>query len=149
MLRLDVVSVTARLAQGVQRQSARARGEDVEPAEVQADLRISLSELGRSRAAAKNKDIDESDLPDSVKEILKMMRALKQQIAEKKAELQALMAAPGLDAQTRRLRAEALHMQLSSLQGALSAASASLLKAMREAGLSAEQMQTAASLAMD
>ncbi|HSC82711.1 MAG TPA: hypothetical protein VLC30_03745 [Pseudomonas sp.] len=111
-------------------------------------MRVSLSELGRTRAAAKNDDIDESGLPDSVKDLLKLIRTLKQQIAEKQQELEALMAEPGLDPQTRRLRAESLQTALASLQGALTAANANLLKAMREAGLGAEQMQTAANLAM-
>lgn len=148
MLRIDTTALIERLGQGVQRQTARARGEEPEAGEVQAGLRVSLSELGRTQAAAKNDDIDESNLPDAIKEILKTIRALKQQIAEKKAELEALMADPGLDADTRRLRAEALQMELSSLQSALSAASANLLKVMRESALSSEQMQTAASLAM-
>ncbi len=148
MLRVDAASVIERLDLGVQRQAAQARGEEADPAEVQAGLRVSLSELGRTRAAAKNDDIDESGLPDSVKEILKLIRALKQQIAEKQDELKALMADPGLDPETRRLRVEALQAELSGLQGALSAASAQLIKVMREAGLSAEQMQTAAKLAI-
>lgn len=148
MLRVGAAAVLDRLGLGVQRQAERAGGEEPDAGEVQAGLRVSLSELGRSRAAAKNDDIDESNLPESIKEILKMIRALKQQIAEKKAELEALMAEPGLDPQTRRLRVEALQMELSSLQGALTAASANLIKVMREAGLSGEQMQTAAKLAM-
>lgn len=148
MLRVDTAAVIDRLGLGVQRQAARARGEEPAVGEVQAGLRVTLSELGRSQAAAKNDDIDESNLPDSIKEILKTIRALKQQIAEKKAELEALMADPGLDADTRRMRAEALQMELSSLQSALSAASANLLKVMRESALSSEQMQAAASLAM-
>lgn len=148
MLRVDTAAVIDRLGLGVQRQAARARGEEPDAGEVQAGLRVTLSELGRSQAAAKNDDIDESNLPDSIKEILKTIRALKQQIAEKKAELEALMADPGLDADTRRMRAEALQMELSSLQSALSAASANLLKVMRESALSSEQMQAAASLAM-
>ncbi|MGL4318313.1 MAG: hypothetical protein ACRCTL_17080 [Pseudomonas sp.] len=148
MLRVDTAAVIDRLGLGVQRQAERAGGEEPDAGEVMAGLRVSLSELGRTRAAAKNDDIDESGLPDSVKEILKLIRALKQQIAEKQDELKALMAEPGLDPETRRLRVEALQTELAGLQGALSAASANLIKVMREAGLSGEQMQTAAKLAM-
>ncbi|MBC9250510.1 hypothetical protein A9179_09520 [Pseudomonas alcaligenes] len=148
MLRMDVGGLTERLSLGLQRQERREAGEMATPEEVSASLRVSLSELGRIRSTAKNDDIDDSDLPDTIKEILKTIRALKQQIAEKQAELEALMAEPGLDAETRRARAEALQMELSELQSALSNASVNLLKAMREAQLSDEQMQTATQLAM-
>lgn len=148
MLRIDVSDLTGRLSLGIQRQVARQNGEVPDAKAVSDGLRVSLSELGQVRASAKNEDIDESNLPDSVKELLRLIRALKQQIAEKKAELEAVLAEPGLNPEVRQLRVEALRSELASLQGALSSASASLLKAMREAGLSDEQMQTAAGLAM-
>jgi hypothetical protein len=148
MLRIDVGGLTERLSLGIQRQVARERGETPSAKAVADGLRVSLSELGRVRSSAKNADIDESNLPESIKELLRLIRALKQQIAEKQAELEAVMAEPGLDPETRQLRVEALRNELASLQGALSSASANLLKAMHEAGLSDEQMQTAAGLAL-
>ncbi|UUY07239.1 hypothetical protein LRS11_15565 [Pseudomonas sp. J452] len=148
MLRIDVGGLTERLSLGIQRQVARNNGEAADAEAVADGLRVSLSELGRVRSSTKNADIDESNLPDSVKELLRLIRALKQQIAEKQAELEALMAEPGLAPEIRQLRVEALRSELASLQGALSSASANLLKAMREAGLSDEQMQTAAGLAL-
>ena len=75
-----------------------------------------------------------------------MIRALKAQIVQKKVELTALMADQGLDADTRRMRIEALQGELASLPGALSSASAMLLKTVREQGLSAQQMQEVATL---
>lgn len=99
MLRLDVNAVSERLALGVQRQASRAEGEVPGEQEVRDGLRVTLSELGRVRATAKNDDIDEADLPDNIKEILKLIRALRQQIAEKQAELQALMTASGVEPQ--------------------------------------------------
>lgn len=148
MLRIDVGQLTDNLAQGVQRRVARDNGETVSPQALREGLRVSLSELGRTQASAKNDDIDESNLPDTIKEILKMIRALKQQIAEKQAQLEALMTDQSLSPEARRVRVEALQSELGSLQGALSSASANLIKVMREAGLSPEQMQTAAKLAM-
>jgi hypothetical protein len=59
------------------------------------------------------------------------------------------MADQGHDADTRRLRIEALQGELASLQGALSSASAMLLKAVREQGLSAQQMQEVATLSIN
>ena len=132
MLRLDVNAVSERLALGVQRQASRAEGEVPSEQEVRDGLRVTLSELGRVRATAKNDDIDEADLPDNIKEILKLIRALRQQIAEKQAELQALMTASGVDPQLQQMRVEALRSELSSLQGALSAAQASLVDALKD-----------------
>jgi Sec-independent protein translocase protein TatA len=141
--------VVERLALGVQRQAARADGEVASEEEVRDGLRVTLSELGKVRAAAaKNNDIDEADLPDNIKEILKMIRELRQQIAEKQAELQALMAEAGMDPQLKQMRVEALRGELASLQGALSTAQASLVDALKDKRLSDDQRMQATSLAM-
>ncbi|WP_394558468.1 hypothetical protein [Aquipseudomonas alcaligenes] len=148
MLKIDVNSLSERLALGVQRQAARAEGEVPSEQEVRDGLRVSLSELGKVRAAAKNDDIDEANLPDNIKEILKLIRALRQQIAEKQAELQALMAESGADPQLQQAKAEALRSELASLQGALSTAQAGLVQALKDQRLSDDQRMQAASLAM-
>jgi vacuolar-type H+-ATPase subunit I/STV1 len=137
-----------RLALGVQRQEARTEGETTSEQELRDGLRVSLSELGKVRATAQHDDIDEADLPDNIKEILKLIRALRQQIAEKQAELQALMAETGMDPQVRQMRVEALRGELSSLQGALSTTQASLVEALKDKRLSNDQRMQAASLAM-
>lgn len=148
MLRIDTNGLSERLATGVERQARRAEGEVAGEQEVREGLRVSLSELGRVRSSAKNDDIDESDLPDNIKEILKLIRALRQQIAAKQAELQALMAEQGLGPEMRQMRAEALRSELASLQGALSTAQASLAQALQDRRLSDGQRMQAASLAM-
>jgi hypothetical protein len=148
MLRIDSGGLTDHLNLGVQRRAAREAGHEVSANELRDGLRVSISALGQTRATAKNDDIEQSDLPGSVKEMLKLIRALRQQIVEKKAELEALLSQPGLDAQARQTQVEVLQSELAALQGALSSASASLIKAMREAGLSSEQMQAAGRLAM-
>lgn len=148
MLKVDTQGLTERLVLGVQRQMARTEGEEPAEQEVRDGLRVTLSELGRVRATAKNDDIDEADLPDNIKEILKLIRALRQQIAEKQAELQALMAEAGMDPQLTQVRVEALRGELASLQGALSTAQTSLVKALKDERLSNDQRMQAASLAM-
>lgn len=148
MLRIDAHGLGERLVLGVQRQVARAAGETAGEQELRDGLRVSLSELGRVRASAQHKDIDEADLPDNIKEILKLIRALRQQIAEKQAELQALMAQSGMDPQLKQMRVEALRGELSSLQGALSIAQASLVEALKDKRLSDDQRMQAAKLAM-
>jgi hypothetical protein len=148
MLKVDTQGLTERLVLGVQRQMARTEGEEPAEQEVRDGLRVTLSELGRVRATAKNDDIDEADLPDNIKEILKLIRALRQQIAEKQAELQALMAEAGMDPQLTQMRVEALRGELASLQGALSTAQASLVEALKDERLNNDQRMQAASLAM-
>jgi Sec-independent protein translocase protein TatA len=141
--------VVERLALGVQRQAARADGEVASEEEVRDGLRVTLSELGKVRAAAaKNNDIDEADLPDNIEEILKMIRELRQQIAEKQAELQALMAESDMDPEAKQMRLEMLRGELASLQGALSTAQASLVEALKDKRLSNDQRMQATSLAM-
>lgn len=153
-MRIDAGHLTERLAASVQRPAARNAADSVESGEntatgsVQEGVRVTLSELGRARSTEKNKDIDDSDLPDTVKDLLKMIRSLKQQLAAKQAELDALMAEQNLDDDSRRTKTEALQTEINSLQSALTGANASLIKAMRDAGLSPEQMQTAGTLAL-
>ena len=140
--------LTEGLVRGVQRHVAHAEGRAVSKEEAFDGLRVTLSELGKTRAAAKNDDIDEADLPDNIKEILRMIRALRQQIAEKKAELQAVAAQSAMDPQLKQARVEALQSELASLQGALSSAQANLLAALKDQRLSDDQRMQASSLAL-
>ena len=74
------------------------------PEEVREGLRVSLSELGKSMSAKpdKNEDIDNSDLPKAIKDLLKMIRELRAQIVEKQAQIEAIMSDQSLDAETKR-----------------------------------------------
>ena len=149
MLRVDMNGLVERLSLGVQRQVDRAEGVVASEEEVRDGLRVTLSELGKVRAAAaKNNDIDEADLPDNIKEILKMIRELRQQIAEKQAELQALMAESEMDPEAKQMRLDMLRGELASLQGALSTAQSSLVEALKDKRLSNDQRMQATSLAM-
>lgn len=147
MLRIGGGGLSESLAQGVQRHVAQAEGKTVSKQEAFEGLRVTLSEMGKAAAAAKNDNIDEADLPDNIKEILKTIRALRQQIAEKKAELQALAADVGMDPQLKQTRIETLQSELTSLQGALSGAQAGLLAALKDGRLSDGQRMQASALA--
>jgi Sec-independent protein translocase protein TatA len=146
-MRIESGGPLANLVRGVQRQNTAG---ERSPEEVREGLRISLSELGKSLSAkaGKTQDIDDSGLPDSIKQLLKMIRELKAQIAEKQAQIDALLSDQSLDPQARRLQLEALQTELASLNSALASANANLIQLMRENGLSDEQMMTAASLVM-
>ncbi|WP_300631537.1 hypothetical protein [Pseudomonas sp.] len=97
-------------------------------------------------AKSANADIDDSGLDDNVKQILKMIRQLKQQIAEKQAELAAVAAANNLSPEEARAKASQLQSEISSLQAGLMSAQTSLAKSMK--GMSAEDSMKAASLSM-
>ncbi|PKM18932.1 MAG: hypothetical protein CVV11_10985 [Gammaproteobacteria bacterium HGW-Gammaproteobacteria-15] len=108
---------------------------------------VSLSELGKTKAkqAEKNKDIDDSNLPDTIKQILKTIRDLKQQIADKQAEIDKAKQ-DGLQSEQQREKLKLLQTELSMLNSALGSAQQSLNKAMQQQDLSDEQIQTALSL---
>lgn len=56
-------------------------------------VQVDLSPLGRkkSQQAEEDKDIEDSELPDAVKNVLKRMRQLKREIEEKRQELEQLI----------------------------------------------------------
>ena len=146
-MRIQSGGPLSNLAQGVQRQLTA-----VEPSPEQAreGLRVSLSELGKSMSAKpdRNEDIDKRELPQAIKDLLKMIRELRAQIAEKQAQIDAIMSDQSLDAEAKRQQVEGLQTELASLNSALTTANANLVKLMRENGLSSEQMQAASTLAM-
>ena len=153
-MRLESTHLSNRMNLALERKSAAAQGAVDSSAQAQQasrdSLRVSLSALGKARSAAaqKNRDIDESSLPDVVKDLLKRVRELKAQIEAKKAELKEVMSDQSLDPEAKRIKIEALQGQLASLQGALSSANATLIKTLREQDLSDQQMQEVSSLIM-
>lgn len=149
-MRLESTQLSARMNLALERKSGVVASSEGEKQALRDSLRVSLSELGKARSAAaeKNRDIDESSLPDVVKDLLKRIRELKAQIEAKKAELKEVMQDQSLDPEAKRMKIEMLQGELASLQGALSSANATLIKVMREQDLSDQQMQEVASLVM-
>jgi Sec-independent protein translocase protein TatA len=112
-------------------------------------VKVTLSSEALNRAgkvASANQDIEDSGLPETIQQLLKMIRQLKKQLAEKSAELQAVMTDRSLSEAQRQARLGALQSEIGALSGGLSSASANLAKAMQEQGLSPGQMLQAASL---
>ncbi|PAU87798.1 hypothetical protein CK507_09625 [Pseudomonas sp. WN033] len=147
-MRIEAGGFVGNIAQSLQRQNSTV---EQSPETLQEGLRVSLSQLGRELSAkpdGKHKDIDDSDLPDSIKTLLKMIRELKLQIAIKLAELQELTADQSLDPEQKNARLQALRAELGGLNSALTSASNNLARLMRDQGLSSEQMQAAATLAL-
>jgi uncharacterized protein YukE len=112
-----------------------------------AGMRVALSTEGLGRAAQeRDADIDASDLPDTLKYLLKAMRDLRAQLAAKADELQALLSEAGLSDEQRKAQLDVLHQAMASLQGALTALGAQLAKAMQTMPLSDEQRMTVGKL---
>ncbi len=112
-------------------------------------VKVSLSAVGLARskeAENKNADIDDSNLPDEIKQLLKMIRELKAQLAQKMAELQALMAQGDMEDDAQQAKVRALQTEVGSISSALSSANAQLVKVMRDQKLTSEQSATVASL---
>ncbi|WP_425914519.1 hypothetical protein [Pseudomonas sp. GWSMS-1] len=151
-MRLELTDVSSRMNAALERKRAVAEGvvesSEADQQALRDSLRVSLSELGKARSAAaqKNRDIDESSLPDVIKDLLKRIRELKAQVDAKKAELEKVMGDQSLDPEAKRIKIEALQGELASLQGALSSANATLIEILREQDLSDQQMQEVASL---
>ncbi|MBM7059445.1 hypothetical protein JQX08_01875 [Pseudomonas sp. UL073] len=143
-MRVQSVGLVQSLASAQQRRSTPA----TTLSEAMAGVRVTLSELGRSKAASKDSDIDDSSLPDAIKASLKLIRALKQQIADKLLELQAVMREQALDKEARLQRTSALQGELAVLNGALVGAMADLAKAVKDAGLDAGQMAELSQLSL-
>ena len=124
--------------------TAPAEGKSAEPG-----VKVSLSAVGLARskeAENKNADIDESSLSDEIKQLLKMIRELKAQLAEKTAELQALMAQGDREDEAQKAKVQALQTEVGSIGSALSTANAQLVKVMRDQNLTSEESATVAAL---
>ncbi|MFC6297196.1 hypothetical protein GNF76_10205 [Pseudomonas sp. CCM 7893] len=118
-------------------------------AESKPGVAVTISGAAMKAAAAENasnNDIDDSGLADNVKQLLKLIRQIKQQIAEKQAEMAAVMADKNLSPEQAQARLGSLQSAISTLQAGLTAAQASLLKAMKD--MSSDDAMKTASLAM-
>ncbi|MFJ4195027.1 hypothetical protein [Pseudomonas sp. NPDC089534] len=114
-------------------------------------VKVSLSGAAIEKSAGAggdNRDIEESGLPEDIQQLLKMIRKLRQQIAEKNALINAVMADKSLSNEERLAKVAALKGAISALNNGLITANLALAKAMNQSGLSPEQTMKAASLLM-
>ncbi|WP_433735408.1 hypothetical protein [Pseudomonas putida] len=121
------------------------------PSASTAGIKVSLSGAGIQKAtgsSGKDRDIEESGLPKDVQQILKMIRKLQQQIAEKVAQMQAVMADHRLSPEEAKARVSSLQAAISGLNAGLISANTALSKAIKQAGLSPDQVLKTMSLAM-
>ncbi|NER61245.1 hypothetical protein G3435_17280 [Pseudomonas sp. MAFF212428] len=104
-------------------------------------VRVNLS-AGGMRASKSNgdKDIEESGLPDTIQKMLKMIRKLQKELAEKMEQLNAVMRDDSLSPEEMRQRVSSLQGEITTLAGALTTANAALAKAMKQQSLSPDQV---------
>ncbi|MDI2594822.1 hypothetical protein POF45_25825 [Pseudomonas sp. 681] len=111
-------------------------------------VKVTLSGAGIDKATGgkdENSDIEESGLPENIQQILKMIRRL-QQIAEKMADMQAVMKDKRLSLEEIKARLGTLQAFITNLNGGMIVANTALSKAMKQAGLGPDQILKAASL---
>lgn len=102
------------------------------------DVHISMSGSALSatrstkEAASKDSDIDNSNLPDNVKKLIKRMRELREKLEQKAQELQELSHSTAGSPEQRRMRIEALRAEVGALTAAMSKVGADLAQATRQ-----------------
>lgn len=114
-------------------------------------IKVSLSTAGIQkavRASNKDRDIDDSGLPADVQQVLKMLRKFQRQIADKTAQMRAVMANNHLTPQQVKAKLGMLEAEIAGLNAGLITANGSLSRALKQSNLAPDQIMKAASLAM-
>ena len=94
------------------------------------------------------RDIEESGLPQSIQDLLKMIRDLRQQIARKQVQIEEVLNSHAGDIQQRLQRVRALQDEVTSLNGALLTATQQLTEQLRASQLTDAQQHQASLLAL-
>jgi small-conductance mechanosensitive channel len=119
-------------------------------------VRVSISSMGHLLASADSKkagakknsndDVDKADLPDAVKNSIKQIRQLKEQLKQLQEKLSAAESAQNQTEEQKDAAVQALRSQIQAMSGAVTTATTSLGKLVKELKLSAEQSSSVASL---
>lgn len=123
-----------------------------------ASSRASISDLGRamselpfrnaSNVSSRYQDIDDSDLPDKIKHLLRMIRDLREKLAELARDLQAVQADEDMAPEAKRARLRQIQAQMGMLHTSLVSATQKLSSLVREMKLDKAQQMVASKLAM-
>ena len=124
--------------------AARQSAVAVPPVAASTRITLSLSSPGGVTVTLRERqdDIEDSDLPDGLKAILRQMREIQEQLRLAMNDLRELMADSKMDPEQRRMRVLAAQAHITALLGAQSELSAQLLKRLRVQPLSTEQQHT-------
>jgi hypothetical protein len=115
-------------------------------AQIPARLGVQVTLSSQAKAVNKDADIDASNLPTVVKDQLKMIRRIQEQITKKMDELQAVAKDPSLSPKAREIKTRQLQMELTVLNQSLMSATREMNKTMSDMKLPAEQVTKAAGL---
>lgn len=114
------------------------------PAEsIRVDLSLKGLEISSKQQAEADADIDKSGLPESVRQLLKMIRKLQKELAEANRQLQALMRDRSLDPVEMQKKTAALQARVSALSASLNTLNFGLVRAMNQANLSPDDVNKA------
>jgi hypothetical protein len=146
----DVAAVpeTFKAASGNARDSASS--EEATPTLVEG-VKVSLSGASIEKSAGAggdNRDIEESGLPENIQQLLKMIRKLQKEIAEKKALIEAVMADKRLSSEEKIIKVASLRGAIAALNTGLITANLALSKVVGQSGLTADQNMKVGSLLM-
>ncbi|WP_035585253.1 MULTISPECIES: hypothetical protein [unclassified Halomonas] len=108
----------------------------------------SASEKAGNTQEAKNTKIDESDLPQEVKELLKRVAEYREKLREKQQELEDVMRDQSLNDEQRQAKLDALQQEISSLNNSLQEAMSQLSKLVTQMDLDDDAVVGMMSLAM-
>lgn len=114
------------------------------PAEsIRVDLSLKGLEISSKQQVEADADIDKSGLPESVRQLLKMIRKLQKELAEANRQLQALMRDRSLDPVEMQKKTAALQARVSALSASLNTLNFGLVRAMNQANLSPDDVNKA------
>lgn len=105
-------------------------------------VKVSLSGASIEKSfsvGGENSDIEDSGLPENVQQLLKMIRKLQKEIAEKKARMAAVMSDRTLTNEAKVNMLAALRGAIAALNTGLISANLALSKVMDQSGLTSEQ----------
>lgn len=108
----------------------------------------SASEKAGNTQEAKNTKIDESDLPQEIKELLKRVAEYREKLREKEQELEEVMRDQSLNDEQRQAKLDALQQEISSLNNSLQEAMGQLSKLVTQLDLDDGAVIDMMSLAM-
>lgn len=108
----------------------------------------SASEKAGNSQEAKNTKIDESDLPQEIKELLKRVAEYREKLREKEQELEEVMRDQSLNDEQRQAKLDALQQEISSLNNSLQEAMSQLSKLVTQMDLDDGAVVGMMSLAM-
>lgn len=149
MLTVDLTNARQAVLSSAPGARADQADDNAQPASAATEgVRVNLSLKGLEVAAKQqgDSDIDESGLPESIRQLLKMIRKLQKELAEANRQLQALMRDRSLDPVQMQKKTAALQARVSALSASLNTVNFGLVKAMSQANLSPDQVGKAMKL---